>query len=380
MSQELVQRTPAQDLVVQIRGDQFRDQVAMALPENVTPERFIRGAVTALMAKPEIADLELGSVFRALIQCAHDGLLPDGQEAAIVPHKGKATYMPMVGGYRKIAADHGWTLRAQAVYANDEFDYTEEPPALLHRPPRPGTERGDLIAAYAVATHKDGGRLQCVLHPDEIAKRRAVAQTQNVWNQWPAQMWAKTAARDLFADLPLGELDPRVLRVLEASKLEPVAAAGALYGPAAHEAFPATPPEVKPADALPAGTGEESGRQVEGAASSSPPRDTAAPSTPDADDEEPGEAPAERREFVAPDDARALQLAADAAGAVEIPNGKFKGKTIAERAALDEAPSWFEYILQRPDHPIHADVETYARIMLPDVYQAHAAKQGAAAA
>lgn len=111
MTEELaVVETPAQSLVKRVAGDAFRKQVSLALPGDVTSDRFVRVAVTALLANPDIAQCEPDSIFSSLIKCAQDGLLPDGREAALAPFNDKktgtkkATYMPMVGGFRKIAA------------------------------------------------------------------------------------------------------------------------------------------------------------------------------------------------------------------------------------------------------------------------------------
>jgi len=151
-------RDAARDLANTIRGDQFKQQVAVALPEGVNPDRFVRIMATALLDKPEIAvQCDINSIFQAGLKAAQDGLLPDGREAAFAVFGDQCVYMPMVGGFRKIAAEYGWSLRTAVVYANDAFEYEEgEEPHLIHRPVRPGAEQGAKIAAYAVAQHKDG--------------------------------------------------------------------------------------------------------------------------------------------------------------------------------------------------------------------------------
>lgn len=239
---EIAQRTPAQELAEQIRGEDFREQLAAALPEGISVDKFARVTVTALMedaAKTRDPDKQLvnadrGTLYSAVIKCAQDGLLPDGREAALVVFGGKVSYMPMVQGFRKIVGEFGWTVRSGAVYAADEFEYTVEPPTLRHKDAAPGVDRGELVAAYARATHRDGRREQVVLLAPEIAKRKKVSKTDKVWNEWPAQMWAKTAVRDLFNELPLDPADKaRVTRVYEASDLAPGEAATLLYGPQA---------------------------------------------------------------------------------------------------------------------------------------------------
>jgi len=331
--QQLEPRTPAQQLVSRVRSDQFKQEIALALPPDVPPERFIRATATALLQNPEIANLEPASIFQSLLRAAQDGLLPDGREAALAPKGGKAVYMPMIGGFQKIAAEHGWLIRSRVVYANDEFDYTEEPPELTHRPVRPGMDRGDLVACYAVAVHRDGRRLQVVLHAADVAKRRAMATTDNVWRTWTEAMWQKSAGRAIFKQLPLADSD-RVGRVLAASELEPGEAATMLYGPhGAVQARELTPAREAPGDGgAPAGqqAGEPADRAAADAGSPAPDPEPEPEPEP-----EPGLPPA----------------AADAvseAGAARLTGGQHKGLTIAEVAGKgDEGLTWIKWALRR---------------------------------
>lgn len=244
---ELVQRTPQQELISQIRSEQFLSQAQMALPEGLTPERFVRATVTAVMQEPKLAQVEPDSLFASVIRCATDGLLPDGREAALVIYGSKAQYLPMIGGYRKIAAEHGWTLRTAVVHANDEFEHEQGlEPKLVHRPVRPGADRGQPIAAYAAARHRDGRSEFVVMYADEIEKVRqsSRAKDSGPWRDWPMRMWEKTAGRRLFKELPLDPGDRRVASILEAA--DSPAGAQILYGQ--HAQLPAGTPDSYRAD------------------------------------------------------------------------------------------------------------------------------------
>src|SRR3954463_648057 len=130
---ERPERTPAEMLVAQVRGETFKQEVALALPPDVAPERFIRATVTALLDNPDLATkAEQSTVFQALLKSAQDGLLPDSREAAIVIFKGKAQYLPMIGGLRKIAAEHGWAISSAVVYEHDEYDHVLAPEAQIN--------------------------------------------------------------------------------------------------------------------------------------------------------------------------------------------------------------------------------------------------------
>ncbi len=227
-SQELVQKQ--RDLVAFADDERLRGELAEILPPEISVPVFIRGLKNAALKNPDILKADQASLYRAVLHAGMDGLIPDGREAAIVVFSNQASYLPMIGGLKKVAADFGWMLNCRAVYENDEFSYSEEPPELLHIPVRPGAERGQIIAAYAVATHKDGRRLQRVLHPADVQKRRAKAKTQNVWKEWEAQMWEKSAGHEIFDDLPLDTKDrERIDRIL-AADTNGEQAIDALYG------------------------------------------------------------------------------------------------------------------------------------------------------
>lgn len=367
-STELAQRTPQQALVAQVRGATFKEQIAMALPPSVTADRFTRIAVTAILTNPDIAKLEHESVLRAMVQCAAAGLMPDGKEAAIVNRGSKGVFTPMIGGFRKIAAEHGWSLRTAVVYANDEFDHSvvDGEETITHRPVRPGGDRGDLIAAYAIAKHRDGRKMMAVLHPDDVAKRRSSASTQKVWNEHTAAMWEKSAGRDLFEQLGLADAD-RVKNVLSAEGLEPEQA---LYGPTTtieHRELPRTGPS------------EAESQQAETAAAAATDRPAdhvpVAVSVPGDEPAFDGDEPPEPTTFEPPaavaDEVEQLTAAADEAGSARIPTGRHAGKSIAEVA--ESGPQGENYLLWMlknwKDAPLRDSVGLYAQVHLPDVWQ-----------
>lgn len=242
---EIATRTPQQKLVARVGGEDFKREVARALPENISPDRFVRITVTMLLQSPEIAECDPDSIFRALLRCAADGLLPDGREAAIGPFKNnktgkkEATYLPMIGGLRQKLAQFGWSLRTRVVYEHDEFSYEYGlDQHLTHRPPPPGTERGKRIAAYAVASHRDGRKEFTVMSAAEVEKVRALAKTEQVWSKWPDQMWEKSAGHQLADDVPLDSAEKDAIRRLikaDELALEPGEATNLLYGPSGEE-------------------------------------------------------------------------------------------------------------------------------------------------
>ena len=340
MTTEVVTRTPVQELAAQIRGDEFKSQVAMVLPEGTSPDRFVRVMNTWLAENPPDLDkYDKSSIFTAALKCAADGLVPDQREAAFVPFKGKITYVPMKGGFIRIAGEHGWAIRAAVVYANDTFEQEQGlEQKLVHVPTRPGADRGPMVAAYAVATHRDGRKDFLVMYEDEINKVRAGSAyaDKGPWVEWTDRMWEKTVVRRLFKRLPL-ENDPRVLRVLEAS-VEGEASVDRLYGEATHDFSPsrASLPQGEPTGA------------------SSPEHEGSAPPAPD-------DVFADEPAAAEGDDADAV-----AAGEIKITGGAYAGRSIAD---VSGDKRWIKWACKTETFSGCLAARAYAKHYLPDVYQ-----------
>lgn len=229
-SQELVQQQ--RDLVALVDDEKFRAELAEVLPENVSVATFVRGFKNAALANPQILKADPASLYRALLRAGVDGLIADGREAAIVLHGDKATYMPMIGGIRKVLAEFGWSLRTAVIYENDTFEYDEAEAKIKHSRPRPGSPRGNPQGAYALAVHRDGRREAVVYDRDQILDvRKKSSRSGNVWEQWPDRMWEKTPAHRLAKKLPLASADRvRLEHLLEAEDLNGDQAADLLYG------------------------------------------------------------------------------------------------------------------------------------------------------
>ena len=345
-SQEVVERTPQQELMARVRHPEFESQLALVLPEHVSPQKFGRIFGTWLLDNPEaIEGTEPNSIMQSLLRCAEMGLMPDGREAAIVAFFDKrkqakiAQTLPMVGGIRKTAADYGWDLQTRVVYANDEFSYEEmrEPP-IHHVPVRPGADKGSLIAAYAWAKHRDGRRIYLPpLDEEYIDKVRAVSRMgdKGAWVDWTPSMWAKTAGHRLFDVLPIAESDR--IKLMRAALSYPDSVA-ALYGPQARaalepgeavdretgEILPVVPPPTDAGGSAPAAPEPQQaeGATPDGAQASSSP----APSVPE-DDPEPTTAPV-------------------------VPDGTYAGKTIVEIATSGaNGEKWLSWAMRHPESP-----------------------------
>lgn len=177
-------------------------QLKMALPAHITPEKFQRAAITALMNNPDIADCSKQSVMNSLMKCAQDGLIPDGREAAIVKFKGTAQYLPMAYGLIKRMRNSGevQSVNAYIVYDNEDFDWVirDGVEEFTHKPMIRG-EKGGVLLAYAVVLLKDGGKHVEVMRKADIEKARLASPNQkgserplHIWASWYEEMAKKT--------------------------------------------------------------------------------------------------------------------------------------------------------------------------------------------
>jgi recombination protein RecT len=187
--------------------DERSDQLVGVLPAHIPIERFKRTALTAAMNNPDLlVKCDRTSLFNAVMRAATDGLLPDGREGAIVEFKGKAQWLPMVAGLRKKVRQSGEiaTWEVEVVCENDLFDYERgDEPFIKHKPAL--RNRGEVIAAYSIATLKSGEKSREVMSIDEIEEVRAVSRMGNrgPWVDWFAEMAKKTVARRHSKVLPM---------------------------------------------------------------------------------------------------------------------------------------------------------------------------------
>lgn len=223
------------------RADEFK----MALPAHITPEKFQRTLITAAQANPDLLKADRRSLIMSAMKAAQDGLLPDGREAAIVIFSSRkkvgndwvstdlAQYMPMAYGVRKKILQSGEisSLETNVVYRREAdegaFIFEAGTEAMLRHRPMLDISDEDLadeniVAAYSVATMKDGTKSFEVMRRAEINKVRQASQTgatgktvkfgqnkgkeippKGPWVDWFAEMARKTVMRRHSKTLPM---------------------------------------------------------------------------------------------------------------------------------------------------------------------------------
>ena len=195
---------------------QLSQEIAKVLPEHVTPERFERITMTAIQRNPDLLTCSRKSLLESVMQCAQDGLIPDGREAALTKFKGNVAYMPMVAGILKKVRQSGEiaTMTSRVVYEADEFDYfiDDEGEHMKHVPAL-GGDTGKPVLVYAMARTNDSAVYIEVLTLADIEKIRKASAAKNggPWFDWWDEMAKKSAYRRLAKRLPMSTDLERVI-------------------------------------------------------------------------------------------------------------------------------------------------------------------------
>lgn len=192
--------------------EQMKGEIARCLPKHLTPERMTRIAMTELRKTPKLQECDPMSFIASIMQASQLGLEPGVLGSCyLIPFNNKAkgivecTFMPGYRGFLDLARRSGQivSLVARSVYEKDEFGYEfglKE--NLTHKPSL--TDRGNLVAVYAVAILKDGGHQFDVMSKADvdIIRNQSKSSNNGPWVTHYEEMAKKTVLRKLFKWLP----------------------------------------------------------------------------------------------------------------------------------------------------------------------------------
>jgi len=204
---EVKKVTPIQELRVTMESPEMREQIKKALPPHINVDKFIRVAVTAASNNPKLVEHK-SSFYKACMQAAADGLVPDNKEAAMVIFGDSVAYMPMIAGILKKVRNSGElaSITAQIVHKNDKFKYwIDGDGEHIEHEPLMFLDRGDKIGVYALAKTKDDAVYIEVLTSEQVAAIKNVSRQKNgPWSgAFSDEMWKKSAIRRLSKRLPM---------------------------------------------------------------------------------------------------------------------------------------------------------------------------------
>lgn len=206
-----------------VKGFFESNQQAMAavLPRHVNADRLLRIAMSALRTTPKLMECELRSLMAAVMVSAQLGLEPNTPlgHAYLIPYEKykkdgnqwvtERIDVQLIPGYRgliDLARRSGQivSIAAHVVHENDAFDYEYGlNETLRHKPAL--TDKGEMIAVYAVAKLKDGGHQFEVLSKADVdaVREQSKSKKKGPWVTHYDEMARKTAIRRLFKYLPV---------------------------------------------------------------------------------------------------------------------------------------------------------------------------------
>jgi recombination protein RecT len=200
-----------------IQSDIVKNQVALALPHYLTPERMLRICVTSVNRTPKLLECTTESLLGAIMQAAQMGLEPDGRQGHLIPYfnskTGKtecqfqADYKGLVGLVRRNSDVED--IYADLVRDKDKFEIKKGLHRDLVHEIDIRAERGDVIGAYAVIKYRGGVTGFEFMSKQEIDEIRKRSKSANAgpWVTDFGEMAKKTVIKRL---LKLADLAPEV--------------------------------------------------------------------------------------------------------------------------------------------------------------------------
>jgi recombination protein RecT len=182
-----------------VESSEFKTAVASALPAHLTPERFVRIALTAMTRTPKLADCTKESVFQCLLLLSQFGLEPDGRNAHLIPFGTVCQLIIDYKGLVDLAMRSGKvaTIHADKVCENDEFECNRG--IVTKHIVNFKEDRGKAYAYYAMVRNKDGSEKYEVMTLPEVnaIRERSRAKNSGPWVTDFDEMAKKTVFRRL---------------------------------------------------------------------------------------------------------------------------------------------------------------------------------------
>lgn len=149
------------------------DQIAIALPNEMSSDRFKRVALTAFNGNKTLQQCEPISFIASMMQSAQLGLEPNTPlgEAYLIPYGKKVQFQVGYQGLLNLAYRSGeyQSIVAREVCENDEFELDYGSESIKHIPNLRG-ERGEVYGYYSKYVRKDGGKGIFYMSKEEAKK------------------------------------------------------------------------------------------------------------------------------------------------------------------------------------------------------------------
>lgn len=219
-----------------LSSDNMRRQFALALPKHLTPDRFVRVALTAMTRNPKLAQCDQPSFFAALLTLSQLGLEPDGRLAHLIPFNNRkrgVVECQLIVDYKGLVdlamrSGNVANIHADKVCDKDvfEFDRGEIKKHTINF----RESRGEAYAYYALVRFRDGTEKAEVMTRDEVEaiRKRSRAGGDGPWVTDFDEMAKKTVFRRLSKWIQLSpefhealDKEDRFLPTIDAEPVKP---------------------------------------------------------------------------------------------------------------------------------------------------------------
>ncbi len=202
-----------QPFPIQVKSELLarEDEFAATLQSiGIDAQRFIRVGLLYVTQNKNLWICSKSSIVLALLESARAGLMVDGKQAAILPYKDQATFMPMTFGIiaLMLRSPRVMKIEARAVYDGDDFAFQYGIRPDLEHTPRVIPSDDTLTYAYAVMWRERAPEPTFeVMSREEIEIVRATSRNahhaDSPWVNWYSEMARKSAVKRLskYADL-----------------------------------------------------------------------------------------------------------------------------------------------------------------------------------
>ena len=210
-------------------------EIKRALPSVITPERFLRMALSSLNNTPQLRECSPMSFIAALLNAAQLGLEPNTPlgQAYLIPYKNKGVVECQFQlGYKGLInlafrTGHMQMIQAHVVREKDVFDFEYGlNPKLIHRPADGSPEeRGEITYIYAMYKLDNGGYNFEVANKAEMdhfasTYSKAFASQFSPWTTSYEEMAKKTVIKRALKYAPISAEFQRALSTDESIKTE----------------------------------------------------------------------------------------------------------------------------------------------------------------
>lgn len=207
------------------------ERIKSLLPDHLPYKRFMHAVEAAIREETKLwvcaaQEKLLESLFQAVCQAAVTGLEP-GRALDLAYFTPVYVKQQMVGaafdttykGDLQLLYRSGSirSIHAEVIREGDEYDLElGSNPSVRHRPALGlGKKRGEILAAYSVATLANGEKQVEIMVREELdqaqAKQRRLDKTKGPWAEWHGEMAKKSVLRRHMKKLPLS---PEMMRLV----------------------------------------------------------------------------------------------------------------------------------------------------------------------